>query len=441
MARELKARPLFLILAGLLFGLTFPSISWLFCLGIGAAIIYRQTWLAVVCFGVFIAGFLSLWRTPASILGPGDFSGRVAIHSFPNFYKGKNLYAFESLSGEHTTGILRVEPSVSLSPGTVVEVAGHANDTRSGSLTPSSLRVISSYRLLDWLVIIQRRAIDRTNELFGREDGSWVTALTFNFPSDLSSEEKSDLRFNGTYHMVSASGMHVWVIAFALHGLLRSLGLGRHWQLLAVFLLLLAYCSITGFHAPTLRAAMMWLIASSAYLFRRSPDGLSALSLSALLWLFFVPSDAFTAGFQLSYIVSGSLLLWFERLRFEGYKSRHLFEASFIAMLASEPLASWWFGQMIFIAPVSNLLIELPSQAVMILGFLCLIPLVGNVLVYVAKPLIWWMKWTTQLTAGFPLLLMNRYALPPFVLVLYYAFLLWVFLGQTPTLRNPFRKA
>lgn len=440
MLKELKARPLALLLAGLLIGLTFPAISWLFCIAVGLGIIFRQGWLSTVGLGAYIAGFLIIWHEPPPVLSAGPFHGKVVIHSFPNFQKGKSLYAFETLEGERRTGVIRVDPSIHLSPFAIVDIEGKANKTKTGSLTPSRVTLVSSWTIFDWFVQAQRWAIRRTNENFGVEDGAWVTALAFNFPSDLSPEEKSDLRFNGTYHMVSASGTHVYVIAFVLSALLLRAGLKRHWQLLSIFLLLCSYCAITGFHAPTLRASLMWLIGVSAYLFRRSPDGFSALCLSALVWLIFVPSDAFTAGFQLSYIVSGALLLWFERQRFEFSKTKRLaIEASLVATVAAEPLAAWWFGQIIFIGPISNLLIEIPSSAVMVLGFLCLIPWLGQLLVYVAKPLIWWMRWVTPLTASFPSLVVRRYTLPSWIYIFYYGFLLWIVLGNREPMMDPLK--
>ena len=441
MLQELKARPVVLLLGGLLIGIGLSKISWLFFIGIGLGYIFKKPWIMTLCFGAYVAGFLVIWRKPPEVLPAGDIHTRVVIHSFPNFIGKKCLYNFETVDGERYQGVLRVDPLPVLSPYSIVEVEGTANETITGSLSPDHMRVISSWKILDWLVDDQLRAIDRTNQLFGKEDGSWVTALTFNFPSDLTAQEKNDLRFNGTYHMVSASGLHVFVVAFMLHFLLVGLGMQRHWQLLTVFLLLLAYCAITGFHAPTLRASLMWLIGSAAYLFRRSPDGLSALSLSALIWLFFGPDDAFNAGFQLSYITSGCLILWFERKRLEEQGAgRSLLEASVVATIAAEPLSAWWFGQIIFIGPISNLLIEFPSSAVMIFGFLCLIPVVGQVFVYIAKPMIWWMKLVTIYTAKFPMLLVHRYTLPPWVYVLYYLFLLWLLLGRPFSLRDPMKK-
>jgi ComEC/Rec2-related protein len=429
MLQELKARPLVLLLGGLLFGIGFPAISWFFGILAAVAFTFKKASMGLLCLGAFLAGFLLLFHEQPSVIQPGHFKGRVVIRSFPDFLKGDTFYRFETIEGP------------AFAPFTILDIEGEVNPGKQGNIHPSSLTDLSSVPLLDFIVQSQRNAIERTNELYGKDDGSWVTALTFNFPTDLSHDEKADLRFNGTYHLVSASGMHVWVIAILLHFLLVQLGLPRHWQLTTVFLILLAYVAFTGFHPATLRAAMMWLIGSAAYLFRRSPDGLSALCLSALVWLVFVPSDAFNAGFQLSYICSGSLLLWFERKqREESNEFRTTLEASLIATAASEPLSAWWFGRLIFIGPVSNLLIEFASSAVMILGFLSLIPGIGTLCVFIAKPLIWWMKIATQWTAAFPSIQVRMHTLPPWLYALYYCLILMLLLNRRANIGDPFKK-
>ncbi len=442
MLQELKARPLVLLLGGLLFGLGSPGVSWIFGAIAVLAYCFKRAWIGTLCLGVFSAGFLVIWHTTPAIVSPGSFHEKIILQSFPDFLKGDSLYRFVTVNEPKRTGILKTSEGQPLSPFSLLEVEGTVNPGKQGNIHPTSMTVISSVPILDFLVQSQRNAIERTNEMYGKEDGSWVTALTFNFPTDLSHDEKADLRFNGTYHLVSASGMHVWVIALLLHFLLVQTGVPRHWQLPIVFVLLLAYCAFTGFHPATLRAALMWLIGSAAYLFRRSPDGLSALCLSALIWLFFVPSDAANAGFQLSYIVSGCLLLWFERRRREESSNefRTSIEAAVVATVASEPLSAWWFGRIIFIGPISNLLIEIPSSIVMILGFLGLIPGVGILCVWVAKPLIWWMKTATQWTAAFPSIQLRMHTLPPWLYATYYCLILVLLLGRQANFGDPFKK-
>ncbi|MEI8281601.1 MAG: ComEC/Rec2 family competence protein, partial [Armatimonadota bacterium] len=229
MIQELKARPLVLLLGGLLFGLGFPGVSWIFGIVALVCFLFKQKWLGVLSLGTFSAGFLLLWREEPPLVPAGPFSDTIVIRSFPTFMKGDRLYQFQTVQSPSVQGVLNAGSGPLLSPFTVLSVEGMVTSSKMGNLHPSVWSVRSSVPLFDFLVQSQQNAIERTNEMYGKEDGSWVTALTFNFPTDLSHDEKADLRFNGTYHLVSASGMHVWVIALLLHFLLVQAGVPRHW--------------------------------------------------------------------------------------------------------------------------------------------------------------------------------------------------------------------
>ena len=97
MLQELKARPLVLILGGLLLGIGFPTVSWLF--GIVAAFFFvlKRSSIGLLCLGVFSAGFLLQWHAPLEIVPSGTFQGRIVLRSFPKFLKGDRLYSFETI--------------------------------------------------------------------------------------------------------------------------------------------------------------------------------------------------------------------------------------------------------------------------------------------------------------------------------------------------------
>ena len=134
-------------------------------------------------------------------------------------------------------------------------------------------------------------------------------------------------------------------------------------------------------------------------------------------------------------------MLWFERKqKNETNEFRTSMEAALVATFASEPLSAWWFGRIVLIGPISNILIELASSVVMVLGFLSLIPGVGQLCVFVAKPLIWWMKFATEYTSAFPYIQVRMHTLPPWLFAAYYCLLLLLLLGRKADFGDPFKK-
>ena len=422
MIRQITARPFVCLLLGVLIGLNLPFSTWVFAVGVVFATILRQRWLAWLSFGLVASGVFLLWQ-PTVTVSPGKFSGEITLTGFAEFRKGQTQVPFRG-------GMLEIPGQVAVAAGESWNVEGVVTEAKSGIIRAetfecshrSPLSPIGSFRI--W-------AINRINQLYGERDGAWVNALTFNFGSELDKADKSSLVHSGTFHLISASGLHVWVLALFSHFLLVSMGVRRHVQIGIIALLLTGYCLLTGFHPPTVRSSLMWLIISCAYLVKRSPDGISAISLAGVLWLAVAPQDVFSPSFQLSYVVTSALIIWFEKRREFAEWWRGL-EVSCVASLAAEPLGAWWFGRIIFIGPITNILVELTSSVVVVMGFLSVIPGLGELIVIFCRPLLWWMQWITELAAKFPSVVLAPRSFSPLILVGYFALLLLVLWGRPP---------
>lgn len=427
MIRQITARPFVCLLIGVLIGLNLPFTPWIFGIGVVIATFYRYRWLAWFCFGLVSSGVFLLWQ-PEVEVKPGPFEGDVRLTGFAEYRQGETQVPFRG-------GTLKLPGQVPVAAGEMWAVQGVVTEAKGGVIRASSYRKTAG-SIFSPIGTFRVWAIHRINQLYGPREGAWVNALTFNFASELEKQDKSALVQSGTYHLVSASGLHVWVLALFAHFLLVSVGVKRHHQIALIAVLLLGYCLLTGFHPPTVRSSLMWLVTSCAYLLRRSSDGLSAISLAGVFWLAFAPQDAFSPSFQLSYIVTAALMIWFERRREFAEWWRGL-EVSCVASLAAEPLGAWWFGRIVLIGPITNILVELASSVVVVLGFLSVIPWVGEVVVYFCRPLLWWMQWITTLASQFPTVVLAPRGFSPLLLVAYYVGLLLVLWGRwvrpTPT--------
>jgi competence protein ComEC len=184
---------------------------------------------------------------------------------------------------------------------------------------------------------------------------------------------------------------------------------------------------------------MMWAVGVCAYLFRRSGDGVSSICLSGLVWLCYRPYDLFSPGFQLSYLVSGVLLLVFMRLNAgpEDSPWKALSLSGIVASAGSEPIAAWWFGRLNFVAPLTNILVSGVATIVMVLGFVSLLPWVGEGVALVVRPLLWFMQSISRWGAFAPQLELPKGIVPAWVFVLYYAGILLAVLGSRPKKLEP----
>lgn len=116
-------------------------------------------------------------------------------------------------------------------------------------------------------------------------------------------------RTTGTMHLFSISGMHITVIAVAIHGLLSLFRLPRA----ALFVLSLTavwlYVDVTGRAPSAVRAFIMVALVETAFFVRRPVNPLAALMLSTLVILVWDPLQVFGASFQMSYGIVAALIL------------------------------------------------------------------------------------------------------------------------------------
>ncbi|MCH8274320.1 MAG: ComEC/Rec2 family competence protein [Armatimonadetes bacterium] len=184
---------------------------------------------------------------------------------------------------------------------------------------------------------------------------------------------KENMRRSGTMHLLATSGFNVFLVALGLMWLLSHLPIPRSAQVAVVILLLIAYAGAVGGRPSVIRAAIMASLFLSAYLFRRSPDGLSALAAAAILFLLVEPGAIWDVGFQMSFLAVLAILLfvpqgfrWMRgvlerKVQNKGVRlalnwAGTLLLTTVVAQLGSAPLTAHYFGIVSLIAPISNLM-------------------------------------------------------------------------------------
>lgn len=245
-----------------------------------------------------------------------------------------------------------------------------------------------------------------------REAAQLTKALCFDMSGDLPRETSHRLKATGTVHLVSASGLHVFVLAFAVMAALSPAPIPRGAQLALVAVGLILYAAAAGLSPPVVRAALMSFVGSIAYLFRRERDPLSALALAASLYLVWQPRQVYDPGFQLSFVTVGAFALFLHPADSSlPLLLRGAYEAlrvAWVAFVASAPIVAYHFGTISLISLPANLLVGAAASiaivsalAAHLLSFLVL-PLGVGVLALVTAPMVGWLLWTVEALADLP---------------------------------------
>lgn len=254
-----------------------------------------------------------------------------------------------------------------------------------------------------------------TARTFNKENADLIDALCFNVDAALEPGFRDDLRATGTVHIVSASGLHVMLLAFATLWGLSKLPIPRSIQLFLLIALLMIYAGGAGFRPPVVRAVVMAMLLLSAYLFRREPDLLSAAGVAAMGQLLLDPWSVFDLGFYLSFVTVVAIGLYMN----PNLQSRLLRSAqvSWIATLASAPVVAFAFGRISLIAVVANLLIGFVILPIIAGSLLCwgvalVFPDFGTTMARgIVTPFASYLAWAVRWLADIPL---ASVATPPF---------------------------
>jgi len=230
---------------------------------------------------------------------------------------------------------------------------------------------------LRWLPIRVGKAVqEKIDELYSGDTAGFLTAILTGDKSALSEQGKTDLSEAGLYHILAVSGMHC---GFLLSMIALLVSWHRRRLIAAIAIpLLIFYAFLVGGSPSVVRACMMLGLLLAAPLFHRDSDGPTSLLTALCLILVWNPCAAASISLQLSFgAVAG--ILWLTpklyRMFMDGKKRNALyrflvsgFSATMGALVFTIPLSSYYFGVLVLISPISNLLCLFAASVVFITG-------------------------------------------------------------------------
>lgn len=239
----------------------------------------------------------------------------------------------------------------------------------------------------------------------------------------------------GTLHLFAVAGLHVGIVAQLLWILAAVGRLSRKWAARLIIPLLLFYAAVTGLHVSSVRAAAMSSILLGGFFFERKVFTLNSLAAAAFFFLSWNTNELFSTGFQLSFVVVGSIILLadplFQFLRHLAAADpflprnllswpRRLYGVSFeyicrggsvslAAWLGSLPLILWYFHLVTPISLIANLVVVPIAFFILAIAMLSLLsaPLLdwlsivfNNANWFLARLVLALVHWFAQLPGG-----------------------------------------
>lgn len=209
----------------------------------------------------------------------------------------------------------------------------------------------------------QQILYDKAHNYLREEESGLALALLLGDKGQLEQNFYRLTQRMGIAHIFAVSGLHVGFVSALLLGLFRLSGCQQSWlSFLCLSVGLSFYCIVTGGAPSAWRATLMVLLGTLALRLRRAPAPLDFLAFAAIVLLLRNPFLLYTAGFQLSFGVTLSLLLFVQplrkKLRWICYpRLRDSLAVVIAAYLGSVPLSAWHFYTLSLWAPIYNFLL------------------------------------------------------------------------------------
>lgn len=221
---------------------------------------------------------------------------------------------------------------------------------------------------------LRDRIMEVINKSLPPSQASLLNAILLGYKSGLGENIEKMFRGAGLAHVIVVSGMHVGYILLGFIVFFRKLGVKRPFANIITILALWGYALITGFGPSVLRAVIMASMVLAGEIIKREPDVINSISFSAFLILLFNPALLFNVGFQLSFISTISIILFYKNLK-ELLSMRMLPQyltdvasLTLSAQLGVLPVTAFYFNEISLVGVVSNVLVAPVIGIITILG-------------------------------------------------------------------------
>ncbi|MEQ8155777.1 MAG: ComEC/Rec2 family competence protein [Clostridiaceae bacterium] len=222
--------------------------------------------------------------------------------------------------------------------------------------------------MVSYLYKYKEKVYEEIKKYSDKETAAMISAISFGYTDELSSEQKNDMKYWGLIHIVSVSGFHLAMIYKILE---KTAGYK------AALVVCAFYVVFTGSSSPALRAFIMIIVLKMGEKFFREYNPISALAFSGILICLTTPYSPLDLGFQLSYLATAGIILFNNRLnKYFHALPKYIRESLAISIspqILSLPVAGISIGGISLNSMLTNLILMPFFSLIVILGNLLLI--------------------------------------------------------------------
>lgn len=215
---------------------------------------------------------------------------------------------------------------------------------------------------------IKRKAAELLKKAkLNKDNEAILAALLLGDKTNISSEIKKSFASAGVMHVLAVSGLHVGFFYLAIHWIFGLLGKTKKAILIKsclAIIIIWSYVLITGLHASTTRAAIMFSLIALGESLNKKSAAQNSVGLSILILVIANPAIVLDVGFQLSHLAVIGIIYLQPHLS-SLVKSKYWIintlwqwtAVSIAAQIVTFPLIIYYFGSFPLLFIPANLII------------------------------------------------------------------------------------
>lgn len=251
--------------------------------------------------------------------------------------------------------------------------------------------------------------------------GDLLAGVCLGEVSSFSEDMQTDFRKSGLTHILVVSGLHMALLSAAIYKVMRLLKAGKGLTLCVTLLFLWVFMLMVGFSASVIRSSVMLHFLLIGQSLRIRADARTSLAVALLLIVLQNPYAVQDIGFLLSFASTLGMVVLTPLVHKAVEKIPFLYAHPYvkggilavctplIVMVFTAPILAYAFGALPILSPLANLLVGLPTTALLYLGMigsvlLCIpgLSFVAQGVLLVAGGLAKWIMLVARVVAGTP---------------------------------------
>ena len=178
-------------------------------------------------------------------------------------------------------------------------------------------------------------------------------------------EIKGTYQTNGISHLFSISGMHINLIVSTMMFILNKISYSNLYKNSIIIPILLIYLFLTGGSASILRTVLMFCVFAINKSFNLKIKRLDLMLIVLIIAILIKPLIIYDIGFQFSYIISFTLVIFNKRISKFKKKWQQGFYSSIVCFLISLPICIYYYYEVNILSILLNF-IMIPFVSIII---------------------------------------------------------------------------